>query len=255
MADNPLLAYFVRNGGNIIHKWVDYFEVYHRFFARYRGQPITFLEIGVQNGGSTRMWRDYFGPEAHIIGVDIDPACTALSEEGFEIWIGDQADPEFWRGFLAEHPQLDVVLDDGGHTMAQQIATFEALFPALSEGGTFLCEDTHTSYVPSFGGGLGADGTFLEYVKNLIDEMHGWYHDASDEPGPDSRARQLYSLSIFDSMVAIEKRRRNPPMTLAFGYGGHVETPRQMDYRAVRAWAEVPPVKQDAGGKRRRWRG
>lgn len=34
-------------------------------------------------------------------------------------------DREFWRKALAEVPQLDIVLDDGGHTMKQQITTFE----------------------------------------------------------------------------------------------------------------------------------
>ena len=34
------------------------------------------------------------------------------------------------------------------------IVTFEALFPALRDGGVYLCEDTHTSYFPGYGGGL-----------------------------------------------------------------------------------------------------
>ncbi|MDD2810530.1 hypothetical protein, partial [Rhodoferax sp.] len=54
--ENPLLGYFMSNGGRGMHKWVDYFDVYHRAFDRYRGKPITFLEIGVQNGGDMHMW-------------------------------------------------------------------------------------------------------------------------------------------------------------------------------------------------------
>ena len=67
------------------------------------------------------MWRDYLGPDATITGVDIDPRCKSLEAEGFEIWIGDQADPQFWRRFLEKHPQVDVVIDDGGHEMRQQV--------------------------------------------------------------------------------------------------------------------------------------
>jgi hypothetical protein len=66
--NNPLLEYFTRNTGRIIHKWIDYFDLYHRTLARFRGKPIKFLEVGVQNGGSAQMWRDYLGPEATIIG-------------------------------------------------------------------------------------------------------------------------------------------------------------------------------------------
>ncbi|GAP36440.1 class I SAM-dependent methyltransferase [Piscinibacter sakaiensis] len=231
--DNPLLNYFVRNGQAGMHKWLDYFEVYHRTLARYRGRPITFLEIGVQNGGSTRMWREYFGPQATIIGVDIDPACRRLEEEGFEIWIGDQSDPAFWEEFCESHPALDVVLDDGGHTMRQQIVTFDALFPRLREFGTYLCEDTHTSYFPSHGGGEGVL-TFHEHIKSLVDEMHAWYHVPLAELPREYWARNLYAISFFDSIVTLEKRSRNPPITLARGSFGHVENPLAMSFLDMR---------------------
>lgn len=232
--DNPLLAYFMRGGGAAMHKWVDCFDVYHRCLARFRGRPITFLEIGIQNGGSARMWREYFGPEARIIGVDIDPACKALEQQGFEVWIGDQADPAFWQQFSAAHPVLDVVLDDGGHTMQQQIVTFEALFPTLRQFGLYLCEDSHTSYFPGHGGGIDRAGTFHEYVKDLIDSMHAWYHAPLDTLSQQYWAWNLYSISVYDSIVVMEKRPRNPPVALARGHGGHVNNPPAMTYLEMR---------------------
>ena len=237
---NPLLQDFIANGGRSIHKWVDYFEIYHRAFARYRGKPVTFVEIGVQNGGSTHMWRRYFGPQAKIIGIDIDPACKNLENEGFEIWIGDQADPYFWDKFCAKHPEVDVVLDDGGHTMQQQIVTFEALFPILKQGGIYLCEDTHTSYFPAHGGGLLREGTFLEYVKSLVDEMHAWYHGPLDELPQADIANTLYSLCVFDSIVVMEKRRKNPPLILARGNSGHIDNPPAMTHVDMRRAFGVP---------------
>ena len=89
---NPLLQDFISNGGRSIHKWVEYFEVYHRVFSAFRGREITFLEIGVQNGGSLHMWRRYFGTQATIIGIDVDPSCKELEKDGFKIVIGDQAE-------------------------------------------------------------------------------------------------------------------------------------------------------------------
>ena len=72
---------------------------------------------------------------------DINPACKALEEDQIEIVIGDQED----RAFLAELRErigpADIVIDDGGHTMAQQIATFEEMFPAVRNGGVYLVED------------------------------------------------------------------------------------------------------------------
>ncbi len=238
--ENPLLSYFIANGGNVIHKWVDYFEIYHNAFRRFIGKPITFVEIGVQNGGSLQMWRQYFGPQAKFIGVDIDPACRKLEEEGYDIWIGDQSDPVFWSDFLAANPEIDIVLDDGGHTMTQQIVTFEALFPALRNGGVFLCEDTHSSYFPAHGGGLGKRETFIEYAKSLVDEQHAWYHAPIAELDKKDLAKQLYSLSFFDSIVVAEKRHKNPPLILARGNEAHVPAPPAMTFLDMRRAFGVP---------------
>jgi Methyltransferase domain len=238
---NPLTDYFMRNSGRVIHKWVDYFDVYHRSFERFRGRPITFVEIGVQNGGSARMWRHYFGEQATIIGIDIDPECRSLEDEGFEIWIGDQADPAFWSDFLEAHPRIDVVLDDGGHTMDQQLVTFHALFEALSNGGVYLCEDTHTSYFPGYGGGLRRPGTFHEHVKGLIDEMHAWYHAPLAELSEGAYlAKHLYSIAVYDSIVVLEKRRKNPPLALARGQEGHRGVPLAMTHADLRGLLGVP---------------
>lgn len=41
---------------------------------------------------------------------------------------------------------FDIIIDDGGHTMNQQITSFKILFPALKSGGIYVIEDLHTSY-------------------------------------------------------------------------------------------------------------
>jgi hypothetical protein len=238
--ENPLLQYFVANSGSSIQKWVDYFEIYHRSFSRFRGKDITFLEIGVQNGGSLQMWRSYFGPNAKIIGVDVDPNCKNLENEGFEIYIGDQADPNFWNSFCKINPSIDVVLDDGGHTMTQQIVTFNSLFPALNDRGCYLCEDTHTSYFPTHGGGLKREGTFLEYVKSLMDEMHAWYHEPLSNLNAVYIANYLYSLCVYESVVVMEKRRKNPPLVLTRGHEGHIQNPIAMSFLEIRRSTGMP---------------
>lgn len=238
--ENPLLGYFMANSGVSIHKWVDYFDVYHRAFSKYRGKPLTFLEIGVQNGGDLRMWRRYFGDQARIIGIDIDPNCKALEKDGFEIWIGDQADPAFWEKFNQVIPSVDIVLDDGGHNMTQQINTLVALFPTLTNGGTYLCEDTHTSYFPAHGGGVNTGGSFLDVVKSLVNEMHAWYHAPLDTIDKSYIANHLYAISVFDSIVVLEKRKKNPPIVLARGHDGHIKNPTAMSYVDMRRAFGVP---------------
>jgi SAM-dependent methyltransferase len=203
---NPLAAYFFNNPGRLIQKWHHYFEIYHRHFAPFRGRSPVVLEIGVFHGGSLQMWRDYFGAGAQIVGIDVDPRCRQIEEDGVSILIGDQADRRFLAEVRQRHPHIDIVIDDGGHGMAQQIASFEELYPHLQPHGVYLCEDIHTSLAPHFKGGYRREGTFLEYSKGLIDRLYAWYSHEPERFAVDDLTRSTYALHFYDSVLVVEKR-------------------------------------------------
>lgn len=202
---NPLLDFFHSNhDGLMVWKWMHYFDVYHRHFAPLRGRPITMVEFGIYQGGSLAMWRDYFGPQARIVGVDIDPRCAELPVDA-EVVIGDQGDPAFLRDLIDRLGPLDLVLDDGGHQMDQQLTTLKECWPGMRPGGLFLTEDLCTSYWDRFGGGLRRGGTFVEHVKTLIDSLHAWH---SEDPGTfpiDDYTRTLGGLHVYDGIVVLER--------------------------------------------------
>lgn len=233
--NNPLFDIFFNNAGNSIHKWVDYFDVYHKTFSRFIDKKIRLLEIGVQNGGSTRMWKKYFGDQVEIVCVDIDPACKELEKDGFDVWIGDQESFEFWNELKSKYDSFDIVIDDGGHTMSQQINTFESLFPILNDNGVYLCEDTCTSYFECFGGGLNNEKSFIEYSKKLVDEIHGWWFKKQDELESNYLILEsLNSIEFYDSIIVFNKRRRNPPVSYSRGLIGHIKNPVSLTYQDLR---------------------
>lgn len=80
---NNLGKYFKENNGNLIHKWVHYFDIYERHFSRFRNRKMTILEIGVYQGGSLQMWKNYFGPQAEIYGVDSILIARILRKSGY----------------------------------------------------------------------------------------------------------------------------------------------------------------------------
>ncbi len=205
-AGNDLERYFAGNTGRLLNKWGHYFEVYDRHLSRYRGTNVCILEFGVSHGGSLQMWRDYFGPQAKIYGVDNNPACARLSEPGTEIFIGDQADRAFLRSLADRLPHIDILIDDGGHEMHQQIATFEELFPRLDANGVYLCEDLHTSYWKRFGGGYRRHASFIEYSKRLIDQINAWHSEQPERLSVSAFTRSAHSLHFYDSILVIEKK-------------------------------------------------
>lgn len=189
-------------------KWQPYFEVYDRHLSSFIGQKVTLVEVGVQKGGSLEMWAEYLGDKAKIIGIDVDPECANLkyNNENIKIVIGDQGDPAFWDKFLSEN-NIDILIDDGGHYMHQQILTLEKVYPKLPVGGVFICEDCHTSYMSYNGGGLENPNSFIEYSKSLIDVIHyDWKEKFTTKL--DTRNiifQELTSLHFYDSIVVFEK--------------------------------------------------
>jgi 23S rRNA U2552 (ribose-2'-O)-methylase RlmE/FtsJ len=214
---NDLLRYFENNKKRLIFKWMHYFEIYDRYFSKYRGTDVHFLEIGVANGGSLQMWKDYFGPKAKIFGVDVNPLCKQFEEDQIKIFIGDQADKTFLARLKKEMPRLDIILDDGGHTMEQQINTFETLYPHLAMNGVYMCEDTHTSYMKKYGGGVRRSGSFIEYSKNFVDALHAWhFEDAGKKDVPDL-TKTTFGVHFYDSIVVLEKRPIPRPLARQIG--------------------------------------
>lgn len=206
---------FFAQSHNVCQKWMHYFDIYEQYFSRFREKRVRFLEIGVSQGGSLDMWKRYLGHKASIIGVDINPASERFADSQVEIFIGDQGDEAFLDHLASAVKSVDVILDDGGHMMDQQIKTFEKLFPILSDNGVYMCEDVHTSYGQSHGGGLRKSGTYIEYMKNRIDDLHGWY---TGQTHPQTIVNTAHSICFYDSIVVIEKRARSAPVYVETGY-------------------------------------
>ncbi|MFM8903447.1 MAG: class I SAM-dependent methyltransferase [Actinomycetota bacterium] len=213
---SELSALFFHHNGRVCDKWHHYLPVYDRLFSSFRSQskdnsPIRFLEIGVWRGGSLEIWRKFFGESAIIHGIDRDERCASLNSSDLPVHVGSQADQSFLLKVVNQMGGLDIVLDDGSHRARHQRKTFDALFPLLSEGGLYVIEDTHTSYWWAYGGGFRKPGTAIELAKSLVDGMHSWYHRFPVKRKMWAKT-DVYAVHFFDSIIAIEKKRRTPPV-------------------------------------------
>lgn len=194
----------------ICQKWEGYFPIYERHFSRFRSiSDMRMLEIGVSQGGSLDLWRRYFGHQAIVVGIDIEESCRRFEAGRTFVRIGSQEDPAFLKSVVAEFGPFDIILDDGGHTMRQQIVSFETLYPGLSPRGVYLCEDCHTSYHPEYGGGVGKPETFIEFAKARVDDLNG-YHIAENGRITETTLSTT-SIAFYESVVVFEKSPHLPP--------------------------------------------
>lgn len=212
--NNPLAEYFYNNPGRKIDKWDHYFEIYHRHLAGFRGRSPVVVEIGVWKGGSLPMWHHYFGPGTRVIGIDFELQAAQFRDAATEILIGDQADRNFLASVRKRVPHIDILIDDGGHRMTQQIVTFEEIYPHIQPNGIYICEDVHTSLWPDYGGGYRREGTFLEYGKALVDHLYAWHSRDPEALAVDKITTSTHSIHFYDSVLVLEKRPMERPRNL-----------------------------------------
>ena len=189
-------------------KHSSYFQVYEEILGKYRNTSITFVEIGVLDGGSLFMWRKFFGDAARIIGIDLNPNAMRWTVEGFEIFIGSQEDPNFWKSVFDSVGPVDVVLDDGGHSNSQQIITAHSVLPHIRDGGALIVEDVHASYMRDFGNP--SKYSFISYSKKAVDRINSrssllpWLRRGEENHMRDS----VYSCAFYESIVCFHVDRR-----------------------------------------------
>lgn len=203
-----LWADFLTHDGRTVHKWTHYFPAYEEHFGKFVNQSMTMLEIGLGKGGSLQMWKRYFGPVAHIVGIDIRPRAKEYEEHQITVEIGDQGDSDFLAKVVDEYGPFDVILDDGSHQMEHMAASFKHLYPTMSGTGVYAVEDLHTCYREGYGGGYRRDGTFIEIAKGLVDELNADLSGQALEATAFSRS--TVSMHFYTAIVFFERGRPMP---------------------------------------------
>jgi SAM-dependent methyltransferase len=163
------------------------------------------IEIGCGEGGSLQLWKQYFGPYARIFGLDIRPECKAFEEEQIQVRIGDQSDEQFLCSVIEETGPAQIIVDDGSHMMAHITASFRCLYSRMAPDGVYLVEDLHTAYWEEYGGGLHKPESFIEFSKNLVDQLNAEHSRGSVEETDFSKS--TLSMHFYDSVVVFEKGR------------------------------------------------
>lgn len=125
----------------------NYTTYYDTIFNKFRNTKIRFLEVGISEGPSMRMWNEYFNC-VELVGIDIEHKYM-ISEEWVKCYNLDSGARNFRENFI-EDP-FDIIIDDGSHRCDDQQKTLSNLFSYLKPGGIYIIEDIDWSFYPRLG--------------------------------------------------------------------------------------------------------
>jgi hypothetical protein len=184
-------------------------------------------------GHSATIWMEYFPRAEIIVEVEFDGKCLAGFEDRFKstpaTWV--TTTPASWAKGLEhvrfeqgdgasalsvvrlgmKHGPFDVVIDDGGHTMKQQIVSFASMWKFIKPGGLYIIEDLHCGlYARHVSMYKDHPITASAYIAKLIDSLHDREQARGLDPehyiGFDRVLDSLASVHCFAEICVMSKK-------------------------------------------------
>ncbi|KJZ77561.1 hypothetical protein HIM_03285 [Hirsutella minnesotensis 3608] len=191
-----------------------YHHLYEKYMSSLRSRPVKMLEIGLGcnmdygPGASYYTWLEYL-PLVDLYFIESDAPCVRKHKDqtpNAHVFVGDQADVGFLDHFAANttsHGLFDMVIDDGGHTMEQQMISLNHLWRIIKPGGLYIIEDLQTSYWSNYGGDPSrkdpAKHTTMKYLYEILDDL--MVQDTSKAISQD-----LFSMDCMAEICALHKK-------------------------------------------------
>jgi cephalosporin hydroxylase len=180
------------------HCYVESF--YDDAFAEYREKEISLLEIGVNVGGSIKLWKEYFINSTAIVGIDNRPGqldSQFRDIEGVTYYFEDA----YNKNITSKLPQFDIIVDDGAHYVDMQIKALDIYLPLLKDGGIYVIEDIDGSM---------SDERHLRGQRSSYDEFKQMFVDYLESNKESYKSYEWLDLRHIknrtdDSLVVVRK--------------------------------------------------
>jgi cephalosporin hydroxylase len=131
---------------NTLHSYI---ELYEKLLCSQKETAKNVLEVGIYNGGSIKLWRDYF-VNAQVYALDIIHENKIWdkikNDQRITLYTSTDAynDNIFKTKFLDTGLKFDFMLDDGPHTLDSMIKFIKLYSQIMTEKGILIIEDVQS---------------------------------------------------------------------------------------------------------------
>ncbi len=124
-----------------------YLPLYQTILIKKKDTAKNVLEVGISNGGSIKLWNDFF-VNAKIHGLDIIPIenlWSGIKNDDIVLYNSNAYDDNFFNeNFLNKNIKFDFMLDDGPHTLLSMIKFIELYSKVMTDDGILIIEDVQS---------------------------------------------------------------------------------------------------------------
>jgi hypothetical protein len=123
-----------------------YLHLYQRLVVSKKETAKNVLEVGIDRGGSIKLWSDYF-KNATVYGLDIIDVRTVWEgiKNNDKIILYTSTDAYntdfFVKNFLNKGIKCDLILDDGPHTLESMKRFINLYSQIMTDDGILIIED------------------------------------------------------------------------------------------------------------------
>jgi hypothetical protein len=151
---------------------------YNGLFKEYRNDPLKIAELGILDGASLLMWKEYF-PHASIEGYEYDHSFIDSfnrKESGIPVhFLNVQSAESIVSAF--QHKMYDLIIEDTTHQFEDQIRVIENILPSLHPGGMLIIEDIFKKY---------NERDYLDRLAPILDQFSEYYFVSLDHTNRNS---------------------------------------------------------------------
>lgn len=149
---------------------------YDSLFSGKREENLTIAELGILQGASLLMWREYF-PNAQIVGFEYDANLIHAFQQNYwdrQIALGylDVRDSlSIKNAFQSTNKQYDLIIDDTTHQFEDQLRVIENAHSYLKPGGMLIIEDIFKSF---------NEQDYIDRLKPILHQFQDYYFISMD---------------------------------------------------------------------------
>lgn len=162
---------------------------YNSIFKEYRNKPLRIAELGILDGASLLMWREYF-PNAKIEGFEYDhrhintfkEKCPEIPIYPFDVKRQESIDAAFGD------KMYDLIIEDTTHQFDDQIRVIENIYGNLKPGGMLIIEDIFKRY---------NEQDYLDRLAPILDQFSDYYFVSLDHENRNSTGWDNDKLFVF----------------------------------------------------------